>query len=135
MSTENLEPIVHFVIEGKGYDGNEWTATSGTPGEMVVFPESSEEGRAVVEAMRAYAVTRLDYHITAAALVRNVLDFSVPNQPLESQVREIVKHLDSAGEAARVLAELAPWLYDDDEGDDPEPEPSPDPSSSKALNR
>lgn len=134
MSTENLEPIVRIVIEGIGYDGEEWGSTSGTPGEMKVFPEGSDEGRVLVEAARAHAVKKLDYFIAVAATVRDSLDFSVPNQPLRHEVEQIQSALAKAADFAQVLVELAPWLYEDDEGnDEPEPEPSPEPTGADAT--
>jgi hypothetical protein len=130
MGAENLEPIVNVTIEGIGYDGDAWSMRSGTPGEMAIFPESSEHGRALVEAARAHAVAKLDYFMAAAAVVRESLDFSVPNQPLRDQVQSVQESLAKAAGFAQVLVELAPWLYDDGEDDDdePAPEPSPEPS-------
>lgn len=123
---ENLDPVVHIRIEGKGYDGEEWNASSGTPGECVIYPESSEEQRAVIEALRAHAVKKLDYFIGVAAVVRAEMDFSLPNQPLRTEVESVHDALEKATAFARILVELAPWLYEDeDDGGDPEPAPDP----------
>lgn len=124
---ENLEPVIRLSVEGKGWDGEEWNAGSGTPGECVVFPESSDEQRAIVEALRAHAIKKLDYFISVAAVVRAKLDFSLPNQPLRSEVESIHDALEKAAEFARILVELAPWLYED-EDDEGDPEPQPDPA-------
>ena len=118
---ENLDPVVRLIVEGKGFDGEEWNATSGTPGEAIVFPESGPEQRAIVEAIRAYAVKKLDYHLACAAVVRENLDFGLPNQPLRTEVESVHTHLDSAREYARILVELAPWLYEDDDEDEGRP--------------
>lgn len=126
---ENLDPVVRLTVEGCGFDGEEWGSTSGTPGHMTVFPESGVHQRAIVEACRAYAVEKLDYFIAVATTVRADLDFTLPNQPLRSEVESVKDALAKATDFAQVLVELAPWLYEDDD-DEGEAEPAPDPEGS-----
>lgn len=70
-----------------------------------------------------------------ASEVRDSLDFSTPNQPLRSEVESVESALVRAAEFARILVELAPWLYeddDDDSEDDPDPSPEGEPSATEA---
>lgn len=123
---ERLDPVVRLVIEGKGWDGDEWKATTGEPGEVVIYPENA---RKVIEPLRAYLAERLSYNVSMVALKVAELDFTVPNLPDDVSLRSLVEQLEATTEIARCLHQLSPWDYDDDDGEEGEPEPDPDPAA------
>jgi hypothetical protein len=125
---ETWDPIVEIAITGIGFDGEDWGEKRGE-GSLRVSPEVIPENRALIEALRAVAVKRLDAMLLSLMLTRQELAFDVPNQPLDDDVYPLVGLSESVNEVARVLHALAPTRYDEDEGDDdsaPE-EPPPDP--------
>lgn len=140
--SENIERPVFLRIEASdGEDSLGRRIRSGSAGELVVYPDCSDEGRAAYEAIRRLAVRQLDRNMALLMVVRhgnpdadepNGMDFDAPNQPTEEQVDYLLDRARDVVDALEILKQLAPWTFDDDDEDE-EPEPAPDPAGSETA--
>jgi hypothetical protein len=83
------------------------------PSKLTLFRSDVSEN--IVEAIRAHVVSRLDYMVGVAVVLRDSLDFDAPNQPTMQDLAGIVKALEDAAEHARTLMHLAPEQIEDDD--------------------